>query len=88
MISSLIKWDHSEDLFVTKYEQKASKSEREYTVNISDPEYEYIAGHAIDGKSKFGIYSVCLRRVYPSLQVEFYSQLPDTYILSGPPSLI
>lgn len=50
MISSLIKWDHSEDRFVTRYEAKSSKSERLYTVNISDQEYEFVTGHTIDGK--------------------------------------
>lgn len=50
MISSLIKWDHSEDHFVTRYEAKASRSERQFTVNIGDQDYDFVAGHAIDGE--------------------------------------
>lgn len=51
MISPLIKWDHSEDFFVTRYEVKAStKSERTYAVNISDQEYDFVCGHTIDGR--------------------------------------
>lgn len=50
MISSLIEWDHSEDHFVTEYETKASRAERSYTVNISEPEYDFVHGHAIDGE--------------------------------------
>lgn len=50
MISPLIKWDHSEDFFVARYESNAAmKSERLYTVNISDQEFDFIPGHLIDG---------------------------------------
>lgn len=50
MISPLIKWDHREDFHVVRYESNAAmKSERSYTVNISDPEFDFITGHNIDG---------------------------------------
>lgn len=49
MIAPLVKWDHSEDLFVTHYETKTSKSERMYTINLSDSEYAFVNGHTIDG---------------------------------------
>lgn len=51
MISSLIRWEHSEDWFVTKFEsQKSNRSgERHIVLNISDQEFEYISGHTIDG---------------------------------------
>lgn len=49
MIGPLIKWDHSEDHFVTRYETKTAKSERMYAVNLSDPDYNFVAGHTIDG---------------------------------------
>jgi fatty acid synthase, animal type len=52
MISPLIKWDHSEDLFVMKYEAKVSKCQKMFNINIAEPEYEYLAGHTIDGNSK------------------------------------
>lgn len=55
MISSLIEWDHSEDHFVTQYESKALRAERSFTVNISDQEYEFVHGHAIDGELIFRV---------------------------------
>lgn len=52
MINHLIKWDHSADWYVTKFESQESikSGERTITVLLSDDEMEYIAGHAIDGK--------------------------------------
>jgi fatty acid synthase, animal type len=50
MISPLVKWDHSENHFVIKYEEGAAKCEWSFTVDISEAEYEYISGHLIDGK--------------------------------------
>jgi fatty acid synthase, animal type len=51
MLSPLVKWDHSENYFVTKYEEAAvNKSESFFTVNLSDSDYDYIAGHTIDGE--------------------------------------
>ena len=52
MISPLIKWDYSEDWFVTKFDsQKSNKSgERHVIINLNDLDFEYIVGHTIDGK--------------------------------------
>lgn len=51
-ISSLIRWDHSEDWFVTKYENMKTKSsgERVFSVNLSSDNEEFMSGHVIDGK--------------------------------------
>ena len=49
MISPLIKWDHSDNYFVTNY-SKRNKSNWIYPVNISDREYEFVNGHAIEGR--------------------------------------
>lgn len=51
-ISSLIRWDHSEDWFVTKYENMKTKSsgERLYKINLSSDNEEFMSGHVIDGK--------------------------------------
>lgn len=54
MISPLIKWDHSEDHFVTRFEAKISKSERAFSVNIGENDYEFVSGHTIDGEIKCG----------------------------------
>lgn len=51
MISPLVKWDHSEEWFVTKFEaQRKTSSERRFFVKIADQEFEFITGHMIDGK--------------------------------------
>lgn len=51
MISSLIKWDHSEDWFLAKFDTqlKNTSGERVCTLSLSDHEYEYVSGHIIDG---------------------------------------
>ena len=48
MISPLIKWDHSEDHFVMKYDEKLILH-RTFPINISDSEHEFVTGHTIDG---------------------------------------
>ncbi|CAO1403431.1 unnamed protein product [Diamesa serratosioi] len=55
MISPHIKWDHSEDSYVMKYENEvATKSgERKVTISLNDPIYEFIVGHTIDGRVLF-----------------------------------
>lgn len=52
MISPLIKWEHSEDWFVTKFElQRSTRSgERKVKISLGDQDYDFIVGHAIDGK--------------------------------------
>ncbi|KAM7359337.1 fatty acid synthase 3 [Cochliomyia hominivorax] len=51
-ISSLIRWDHNEDWFITKYENMKTKSsgERVFTVNLGSDDEEFMTGHVIDGK--------------------------------------
>lgn len=55
MLAPLIKWDHSLDWYVTKFEtqEKIKSGERTVTVLLSDEEMEYVAGHVIDGMNKF-----------------------------------
>lgn len=54
MISPLVRWEHSEDWFVTKFElQKSTRSgERKVKVSLTDQDYDFITGHSIDGKLK------------------------------------
>lgn len=51
-ISSLIRWDHSEDWFCTKYENMKTKAsgERLFTINLGSDDEEFLSGHVIDGK--------------------------------------
>ncbi|CAO1315088.1 unnamed protein product [Diamesa serratosioi] len=55
MISPLIKWNHTEDWFVTKFNDGiANKSgERRVLLNLNDLDYAYITGHTIDGRVLF-----------------------------------
>lgn len=79
-ISSLIKWDHSYKFHVMDYEVTATKAERSYLVNLSDPDYEFIQGHSIDGESMNNDnYSINNNPVTFSKD-EFSSQLLDICI--------
>ena len=49
MIAPLIKWDHQQDYFVYKFDERIA-SEKSFTVNLLDQDYEFISGHEIDGK--------------------------------------
>ena len=55
MISPLIKWNHTEDWYVTKFNDGiANKSgERRVEFNLNDLDYAYMAGHTIDGRVLF-----------------------------------
>uniref|UniRef100_A0A1A9W883 Fatty acid synthase n=1 Tax=Glossina brevipalpis TaxID=37001 RepID=A0A1A9W883_9MUSC len=72
-ISSLIRWDHSEDWFVTKYENMKTKSkgERSYTVNMGSDEEDFLSGHVIDGKVL--IPAICyLRYVWETFSLMYH----------------
>ena len=51
MISPLIKWDHSEDWFVTNFDDlhKVKSRERKVKVTTSEQDFEYLKGYTIDG---------------------------------------
>lgn len=55
MISPIIRWEHSEDWFVTKFElQRSTRSgERKVKISLTDQDYDFIAGHIIDGRCLF-----------------------------------
>lgn len=50
MIAPLIKWDHTEDYFVTKFSMQKGAYSGERNVTLSLEEDNYISGHIIDGK--------------------------------------
>jgi len=52
MIAPLIKWDHSESYFVATFKDK-QYNEQFVNVSLSDPEFEFISGHEIDGRILF-----------------------------------
>nr|XP_022904132.1 fatty acid synthase isoform X2 [Onthophagus taurus] len=54
MLSSMIKWDHSTEWAVANFSGKGSKSgELIVDVDLSKEEYQYLSGHAIDGRILF-----------------------------------
>ncbi|KAL9890869.1 fatty acid synthase-like isoform 1-T1 [Glossina fuscipes fuscipes] len=72
-ISSLIRWDHSEDWFVMKYENTKTKSkgERSYTVSLDGDDGDFLAGHVIDGKVL--IPAICyLRYVWETFSLMYH----------------
>ncbi|XP_067208438.1 fatty acid synthase-like [Linepithema humile] len=52
MISPSIKWNHSEDWYVTchKMQMRLCNGERMVEVALNDEDYEYMSGHVIDGR--------------------------------------
>lgn len=54
-IAPLMRWDHAESYFVTKFEvaKEPESVEMRETVNLGDSEYAYVAGHTIDGRCLF-----------------------------------
>ncbi|XP_023313670.1 fatty acid synthase-like [Trichogramma pretiosum] len=55
MLSHLIKWEHSEDWFVTSYrlQEKITSGERLVSVTLADEDFEFMSGHVIDGRNLF-----------------------------------
>lgn len=53
MISPLIKWEHSTNWNVAKFEDKTDSCERIVDVALTDDNFEYIGGHVIDGRNLF-----------------------------------
>lgn len=53
MISPVIKWDHSEDYYVGKFNPIDWFEKRDVLINISDKDFEHIQGHVIDGNYKY-----------------------------------
>lgn len=55
MIAPLVRWEHSEDWYVTSYrmQEKIKSGERTVIINVNDEEQEYYTGHVIDGRNLF-----------------------------------
>lgn len=50
MIAPLVRWNHSEDWFVTKY---CGVQDNHFSISLSDSNYEYLSGHVINGSIVF-----------------------------------
>lgn len=55
MIAPLIRWEHSEDWYVTMYrvQDKIKSGERNISISLKEDEFEYLSGHVIDGRNLF-----------------------------------
>lgn len=55
MIAPLVRWEHSEDWYVTMYrvQDKIKSGERNISISIKEDEFEYLTGHVIDGRNLF-----------------------------------
>ncbi|KDR18643.1 hypothetical protein L798_06624, partial [Zootermopsis nevadensis] len=55
MISPLVRWEHSEDWYVTSYrmQEKVKSGERSVMVTLDDEEMDFLSGHVIDGRNLF-----------------------------------
>lgn len=72
MLSPLVRWEHSEDWFVPKFElQRMSNSwERKVKLSLKDQDYDIIDGHIIDG-----IRQQCTGSLYDSNHLKFCRSL-------------
>ncbi|KAK6640571.1 hypothetical protein RUM44_012267 [Polyplax serrata] len=55
MISPFVRWEHSQDWYITSYrmQEKLKSGERSVVVNVKDEDFEYLTGHVIDGRTLF-----------------------------------
>ncbi|XP_025993195.1 fatty acid synthase [Solenopsis invicta] len=79
MISPSIRWEHSDDWFVTKYKapKKITSGERIITLSRQDENFEYMAGYVIDGKNVIPAvgYLAFVWEILGTLHAEMYSEL-------------
>ena len=55
MIAPLIRWEHSEDWYITSYQmqEKIKSGERTVVITLKDDELEYLSGHVVDGRNLY-----------------------------------
>nr|XP_012224502.1 PREDICTED: fatty acid synthase-like [Linepithema humile] len=83
MISPSIRWNHSEDWFVQKYEtQKKIKSrKRQVEIMTGDEDYSYLTGHVIDGRNMLPAtsYLVLVWETIGMMKGEIYTKIPVVF---------
>lgn len=52
-IAPLVKWNHAEDYYVTRFKEYDSFNRRTLTIGFTDKLYDYIRGHVVDGKNNY-----------------------------------
>ncbi|KAL0119902.1 hypothetical protein PUN28_007965 [Cardiocondyla obscurior] len=80
MISHLVRWDHSENMFVMSHSEKKIINEREIIFNIdtNDEEFLYLTGHVINGKNLFPAmgYIFYIWEMFASINKKEYTEMP------------
>lgn len=83
MISSLIKWDHSESWCVAKWDKNSNKSQMITEINVGSDESadKYILGHCIDGRCLFPAagYLLLAWKGLAELKGKEFDSLPITF---------
>nr|WIW72532.1 fatty acid synthase [Kerria lacca] len=83
MISPLIKWEHSEDWYVTSYQmqEKIKSGERTVVITLKDDELEYLSGHVIDGRNLYPAtgYLMLAWETISLMRGELFSEVPVVF---------
>ncbi|XP_046414517.1 fatty acid synthase [Neodiprion fabricii] len=79
MISPLVRWEHSDDWYVTCYrmQEKITSGERIVEVTLADEDFEWMAGHVIDGRNLFPAtgYLVLIWETVGMMRGELYTEV-------------
>ncbi|KAI1292133.1 Fatty acid synthase [Halotydeus destructor] len=80
-VSSLIKWDHSQNWLVTQYPEyfnPSSSSDYVVKVDVTDNEDEYLNGHCIDGRVLYPAtgYLMLAWKMLAKIKGQFHDKIP------------
>lgn len=82
-ISPLVRWEHSDDWYVTSYrmQEKFVSGERVVQVTLSDKNFEWLAGHVIDGRNLIPptAYLTLIWETFGMLREELYTEVPVVF---------
>ncbi|XP_070528538.1 fatty acid synthase-like isoform X3 [Cardiocondyla obscurior] len=83
MISHLIRWDHSKDMFVMQHSDKKKISTREIAIDIdiNDEEFQYLTDHIVNDKNLFPAmgYLFYIWEMIASLKKQEYFNTPIVF---------
>uniref|UniRef100_A0A8D8UL46 Fatty acid synthase n=1 Tax=Cacopsylla melanoneura TaxID=428564 RepID=A0A8D8UL46_9HEMI len=83
MIAPLVRWEHSEDWYVTTYrmQEKLKSGERAVTVSLKDDDMEFVSGHVIDGRNLFPAtgYLQMAWETVSLMRGELYTEVPVVF---------
>ncbi|XP_011313292.1 fatty acid synthase [Fopius arisanus] len=83
MISPLVRWEHSDDWYVTSYrmQEKITSGERVMELTLADEDYEYMGGHVIDGRNLLPAtgYLALIWETVGMMRGEMYTEVPVVF---------